>query len=109
MRDCCLRVLVGAALSVGLLRCSQSELDKVKLVPVRESSPSRIARHHGTMSFRPLAAKGNQSPYQPAAEIDRRHFRLKTVTRDGARPVVQGDPLLRPSRPERFLRPAQIP
>ena len=80
--------LICFALVVCLVGCSSSEIDRTKLVPVagrivRKGTP--VAR--GTVSFRPNAAKGNLSKYEPSGEIDSGgNYRLKTSGRDGAPP-----------------------
>jgi hypothetical protein len=77
---------IGLMLVVGLAGCSSSEIDRVRLSPVagrvlQKGTP--VAR--GTVSFRPDAAKGNLSKYEPASEIDSGgNYRLKTSGRDGA-------------------------
>jgi hypothetical protein len=83
MRKAHLASLAGFALVVGLTGCSSSE---VRLTPVAgrvlvKGTP--VAR--GTVSFRPDAAKGNQSKFEPGAQIDSDgNYRLKTSGRDGA-------------------------
>jgi hypothetical protein len=73
---------------VVLSGCSTSEIDRLKLVPVSgrvlvKDAPVSI----GTLSFRPDAKKGNNSKYEPAANIDPEgKFQLKTAGRDGAPP-----------------------
>jgi hypothetical protein len=77
---------IGFALVVGLAGCSTSEIDRARLGTVvgrvlQKGTP--VAR--GTVSFRPNAAKGNLSKFEPSSEIDSGgNYRLKTSGRDGA-------------------------
>jgi hypothetical protein len=80
--------MIAFVLVVVSAGCTVNEIDRVKLAPVAGrviNAKSGTPIPQGTVSFRPNAAKGNGSKFEPNSEIDSNgNYRLKTQGREGA-------------------------